>query len=229
MGEFVITAEDVGKLFKTREGDVRKVIYVHPVEDPYPGPVVAINTDTGRAFNFQRNGWLLYSETSEYDLVERYDPMTWEKFCENVIQWATDRGIISNSTPRTQVMKGLTEYGELVEAVLNDDTDEVVDAVGDILVCLVNAATIADRDLHSALLRAVPLASPAYALAGTAEVLGKLLLSIDNSDYVTALWQIQELAKALEVDFKECMEAAWNAIKDRKGYLNEQGVFVKES
>lgn len=26
----------------------------------------------------------------------------------------------------------------------------------------------------------------------------------------------------------ECMEAAYNEIKDRKGYLNEHGIFVKE-
>jgi hypothetical protein len=26
----------------------------------------------------------------------------------------------------------------------------------------------------------------------------------------------------------ECLEAAWNEIKDRRGYLNSNGVFVKE-
>ena len=229
MSELNITEADVGKLFKNRNGDVRKVVYVNPDPKGYTGTVVAIVPETGGALNYHPSGRVFREWVSEFDLVERYEPMTWPKFCDNVIQWATDRGIIANSTPRAQVMKGLTEYGELVEAVLNDDRDEVVDAVGDILVCLVNAATIADIDLSSALRRTVPLTTPAYALASTAEVLGKLVLSIDNSDYVLALWWVQELAAALEVDFKECMEAAWNAIKDRRGYLNEQGVFVKEN
>ena len=26
----------------------------------------------------------------------------------------------------------------------------------------------------------------------------------------------------------ECLEKAYNEIKDRKGYLNEQGIFIKE-
>lgn len=219
MNEFIITEADVGKLFKDKSGDVLKVVYVHP--DSTTLPVTAVNTEDGVASNYQLNGQFLVGKTSEYDLVERYKPMSWEEFCENVMQWATDRGIIANSTPRAQIMKGLIGYGELVEAVLNDDRDEVVYAIGDILVCLVIAACIAGRDLSSELRQTVLPITPSYALAGSAEVLGKLLMSIDNSDYDLAVWRIQELAKALEVDFKECLEATWDSIKDFKGCLNE--------
>lgn len=37
------------------------------------------------------------------------------------------------------------------------------------------------------------------------------------------------LAKQNGLEPSECLEAAWNEIKNRKGKLNEQGVFVKES
>ena len=228
MDKLNITEADEGKLFKNRNGDVRKVIYVHPDPNGYTGPVVAICPETGSALNFRTSGQLLRGSTSVFDLVERYEPMTWPEFCKNVLHWATDRGIIANSISRAQVLKGLTEYGELVEAVLNDDRDEVVDAIGDILVCLVNAAGIAGRDLSPSPIHAVPLTSVDYALSATAEVLGRTVLSIDPVDYALAVRQIQELAAALDVDFTECLESAWNAIKDRKGYLNEQGVFVKE-
>lgn len=30
------------------------------------------------------------------------------------------------------------------------------------------------------------------------------------------------------VDFELCLDSAWDEIKDRKGYLNDDGVFVKE-
>jgi len=30
------------------------------------------------------------------------------------------------------------------------------------------------------------------------------------------------------LDINECVDKAWNEIKDRKGYLREDGVFVKE-
>lgn len=33
----------------------------------------------------------------------------------------------------------------------------------------------------------------------------------------------------LDVDVLDCFETAYNQIKDRKGYLNADGVFVKES
>lgn len=32
----------------------------------------------------------------------------------------------------------------------------------------------------------------------------------------------------LDVNFTDCLQAAYNEIKDRKGYLNKDGIFVKE-
>jgi NTP pyrophosphatase (non-canonical NTP hydrolase) len=37
------------------------------------------------------------------------------------------------------------------------------------------------------------------------------------------------LAKQNGLEPSECLEVAWNEIKNRKGKLNEQGVFVKQS
>jgi NTP pyrophosphatase (non-canonical NTP hydrolase) len=33
----------------------------------------------------------------------------------------------------------------------------------------------------------------------------------------------------LDVNLTDCLEAAYNQIKDRKGYMNAEGIFVKES
>lgn len=33
----------------------------------------------------------------------------------------------------------------------------------------------------------------------------------------------------LDLDLTECLQAAYDEIKDRKGYLNKDGVFVKET
>jgi NTP pyrophosphatase (non-canonical NTP hydrolase) len=32
----------------------------------------------------------------------------------------------------------------------------------------------------------------------------------------------------LDVNLTDCLEAAYNEIKDRRGYMNEEGIFVKE-
>lgn len=224
-----ITKQDEGKIFLNRKGHQVRVILVGKSSPKHIGSVVAVSEETGQAFNYYETGRFLNDSESDYDLVKRYETMTWPKFCKNVLCWATDRGIIANSNSRIQVLKGLTKYGELVEAVLNDEWEDFTDAIGDILVCLVNAAGIAGRDLRSSLLCPVPLSSVDYALSTTAEVLGRVVISRDSADYDIAVWQIQVLAEALDVDFIECLESAWNAIKDCKGYLNEQGFFVKES
>ena len=36
------------------------------------------------------------------------------------------------------------------------------------------------------------------------------------------------LVKSFDLNFVECLELAYNEIKDRKGYLNEAGDFIKE-
>jgi hypothetical protein len=36
------------------------------------------------------------------------------------------------------------------------------------------------------------------------------------------------IAHLIGTDITECLQVAYNDIKDRKGYLNKQGVFVKE-
>jgi NTP pyrophosphatase (non-canonical NTP hydrolase) len=32
-----------------------------------------------------------------------------------------------------------------------------------------------------------------------------------------------------DIDLTECLELAYNEIKDRKGYLNKEGIFIKEA
>ena len=66
-----------------------------------------------------------------------------------IIQWAEARKIIPNSTPETQLLKAMSELGELADATIKKDRDEVVDAVGDVMVCLVNYCALQDINLVS--------------------------------------------------------------------------------
>lgn len=89
-------------------------------------------------------------------------------------QWGKDRGINQNGTLEGQVLKAVSEMGELADAVAKGDGIEIVDAIGDIFVCLVMAAEIHGKSIE------------------------------------------------------KCVTAAWDQIKDRKGKLMPNGVFVKE-
>lgn len=73
-----------------------------------------------------------------------------EGLSELVRQWAIARQIIPNSTPLAQARKALKECGELIEATTQypytGDKSPVIDAVGDVLVCLINCAELAGLD-----------------------------------------------------------------------------------
>jgi hypothetical protein len=73
--------------------------------------------------------------------------MSFEELQSNVIQWATDRKIIPNGTPSGQLMKAVSEMGELCDAHGKGDVYEIEDAIGDILVCLINYCELQDMDI----------------------------------------------------------------------------------
>ena len=66
-----------------------------------------------------------------------------------IVQWSESRRIIQNSTAEAQLLKAVSEMGELADATIKNDKDEIIDAVGDVMVCLVNYCAIQDIDLVS--------------------------------------------------------------------------------
>lgn len=73
--------------------------------------------------------------------------MSYESVELDVIRWAEARKIIPNSTPSAQLMKAVTEMGELIDGEMKNDLPEIKDAVGDILVCLINYCALRDINL----------------------------------------------------------------------------------
>jgi NTP pyrophosphatase (non-canonical NTP hydrolase) len=51
--------------------------------------------------------------------------------------WAEEKGILAKATPIKQAMKTQEELTELCNAILNDDKEEIKDAIGDIVVTLI--------------------------------------------------------------------------------------------
>ena len=92
-----------------------------------------------------------------------------------VMQWAQDRGIYKNGTALGQAKKTLEEAAELVAAIEANDRAEIADAIGDVMVTLINVAVLTDMDV------------------------------------------------------RQCFYMAYKTIEPRRGYMNEQGQFVKES
>ena len=57
--------------------------------------------------------------------------------------WAQEKGIYDKGDIKTQSIKFYEEAGELAKAVLNEDTAEILDAIGDSIVVLTSVAHFA--------------------------------------------------------------------------------------
>ena len=107
-----------------------------------------------------------YQDQDEKDRMERH------RF-QLIRDWAGERGLYTKGDTKTQFCKLMEEAGELGRAVLKNDQEEFVDAIGDMVVVLTNLA-------H---------------LGGTT--------------------------------IEECIDSAYNEIKNRKGKM-VNGTFVKK-
>lgn len=72
-------------------------------------------------------------------------------FRERVIAWATEREILKHSTAEAQLLKGVSELGELCDALIKGDLPAQKDGVGDVMVCLVNFCELAGIDFYEAM------------------------------------------------------------------------------
>ena len=75
----------------------------------------------------------LYSHHDQFELIR---------------EWAKQRGIYENGDVKTQYVKLMEEVGELGKAILKDDNDEFVDAIGDAVVVLTNLATLGGYNIE---------------------------------------------------------------------------------
>lgn len=60
---------------------------------------------------------------------------------EKVIDWARERGLLDNPDVKAQMLKVVEETGELCRAILKQDVDQQIDAIGDVQVTLIILAT----------------------------------------------------------------------------------------
>lgn len=64
---------------------------------------------------------------------------------EPVREWAKNKGIYEKGDLKTQTLKLIEEAGELAKSVLNNDKDEIIDAIGDCVIVLVSIGKLAEQ------------------------------------------------------------------------------------
>lgn len=55
-------------------------------------------------------------------------------------QWAEDRNLIEGSDPKSQLLKTMSELGELADGINKGRQAEIIDGIGDVVVTLVIVA-----------------------------------------------------------------------------------------
>lgn len=157
---------------------------------------------------------------------------------KKILQWAKDRELDKKGTVKAQAIKTVEELSELVKAVCKDDREEIIDAIGDVYVTLVIGNMLdeqvdlekiyyyADDDgntridfdkediinnLATSICHIVEIKRVTYSEIQLYEILQNLILTAYNYD----------------LDFTDCVESAYNVIKNRKGKIVD-GQYIKE-
>jgi len=67
---------------------------------------------------------------------------------QSIRDWAEQRGIYEKGDPKTQYIKLMEEAGELAKAILKNNDEEFVDAIGDCVVVLTNLAKLKGHNIE---------------------------------------------------------------------------------
>lgn len=152
-------------------------------------------------------------------------------YTDLIHQWAKDRKIIPNAKPATQWLKGLEEIGELAAAHNKGDKAAVQDAIGDVYVCLANFCSLVGAELPTQEWTTPPSRSPIEAIAKMCSSWGCITDSENpfRGAYVASVVSaLRRVADQYQLTLTECVAAAWEQIKDRKGTTTPEGLFIKE-
>lgn len=171
---------------------------------------------------------------------------------EHVKGWSKERGILDNGKLETQITKFFEEFGEIATGISKNKPELIMDGIGDALVVLVNilelgkdklsgemtTAEIIERGLQLQVDDVADVEEhfddngyPHHLYLHATEIFATAFIRSDAGfDQLNwALHRLAKLALYYHLNIRHCFSLAWHEIKDRKGYLNADGIFVKEA
>lgn len=171
---------------------------------------------------------------------------------EHVKGWSKERGILDNGKLETQITKFFEEFGEIATGISKNKPELIMDGIGDALVVLVNILELGKDKLsgemttaeiieHGLQLQVDDVADvekhfddngyPHHLYLHATEIFATAFIRSDAGfDQLNwALYRLAKLALYYRLNIRHCFSLAWHEIKDRKGYLNTDGIFVKEA
>lgn len=165
---------------------------------------------------------------------------------DKIVDWSTERNIITAGRPSGQVLKVMEEMGEIAGGVARNKLDLIKDAVGDVLVIMTNVAKMygvepssvitfdeAERHLYPSGTGTIELIADMYAFWGEAfSLVEEYDVERNFTDldivYYPVLNILYEISRRYNFTLQEAIEASYDEIKDRQGIFYND-VFVKEA
>ena len=158
-------------------------------------------------------------------------------------EWAKERKIYEELTPFDELLKTHEEVGELIKACYENDKPAIQDAIGDVMVTLINYCYMVEEDVNHIIKHALTTTpdtkSPPVRLAIFSEIVLADLLRYECkqgfklshiSPYSNTLYIIKNLisiALLKSTTLEECLNIAYKEIKNRTGKMIN-GKFVKD-
>lgn len=145
---------------------------------------------------------------------------------EQVVQWAQDKGLLTDVTPERiekQTLKVIEEIGETAGAYLKGNKAELIDGIGDVAVTLIILGAMKRQEIE-------PLdfeRDGQHLLLSVTECL--MFYSQDNdSHYLNLAYNHLALfANARGLELKDCLQSACDVIAKRTGKM-VNGTFIKD-
>ena len=155
-------------------------------------------------------------------------------------QWAKERGIFDNLTPFDQLLKTHEEVGELIKACYDDYKPAIQDAIGDVMVTLINYCYFKKIDfvkVYKQILYDDSEAINIYCALTVNDIIAFFLRVIANSSYkplkvtifinvINILRNLQNITINNNTSLEVCLNIAYNEIKNRTGKIIN-GKFIK--
>ena len=166
--------------------------------------------------------------------------LTIQELVPLIHQWAKERGIFDKSTPFDQLLKTHEEVGELIKACYDNDKPAIQDAIGDVMVTLINYCYFKKIDfvkVYEQIQYDDSEAINIYCALTVNDIIALFLRDIIYSSYkplkVTILRTVSHILRELQnitindnTTLEECLNIAYNEIKNRTGRIIN-GKFVK--
>nr|DAH03935.1 MAG TPA: hypothetical protein [Caudoviricetes sp.] len=157
----------------------------------------------------------------------------------HIIEWAKERELDTKGTVEAQAIKTVEELSELIKAICKDKKEDIIDSIGDVYVTLVIGNMLDKKTDLSAIYEVIKTLEDDLNIKKPYAFSKKLLLQDMSNDIFNVLelkydpWIIEHVTARIisithmyDLDFVDCVETAYNTIKDRKGKI-VNGTYVK--